>query len=284
MAEVVTRSAPQVGAQSYVEWGAIIAGAFAALALSIVLLSFGAAIGLTSVSPYASENALKAVGIGSAFWLLLVTIWSFGLGGYLAGRMRHRWSDASATETRFRDCAHGLLAWSLAIVIAAILATSGLSALGRGLASASSASSSADQITATTDLLFRPSNATAAQPQANAAAPQSQSTEARAEASRLLTRSALTGGVSDADKTYLARLIASHTGLSQADAEQRVTTTLDEMKSAIDRARRIGILASFLAASILLIGAVTAWWAASVGGKHRDEGTVWQGFSVITRF
>jgi hypothetical protein len=72
--------------------------------------------------------------------------------------------------------------------------------------------------------------------------------------------------------------------LSQAEAEQRVTTTLDEMKSAIDRARRIGILASFLAASILLIGAVTAWWAASVGGKHRDEGTVWQGFSVITRF
>jgi hypothetical protein len=282
MAEVVTRSAPQVGAQSYVEWGAVVAGAFAALALSIVLLSFGAAIGLASVSPYSSENALKAVGIGSAFWLLLVTIWSFGLGGYLAGRMRHRWNDAEATEMRFRDCAHGLLAWSLAIIIATVLATSGLSALGRGLVS-SSASSSADQIAATTDLLFRPPSAADAQPQANAGAP-AQSSEAREETKRLLTRSALTGGVSDADKTYLAQLIASHTGLSQAAAEQRVDKTLDDMKSAIDRARRIGILAGFLGAAILLIGAVTAWWAASVGGQHRDEGTVWHGFTVIKRF
>jgi hypothetical protein len=183
---------------------------------------------------------------------------------------------------RFRDCAHGLLAWSLAIIIAAILATSGLSALSRGLV-ASSAGSSADQIAATTDLLFRPAGAAAAQPQANAGAP-AQSTEAREETKRLLTRSALTGGVSDADKTYLAQLIASHTGLSQADAEQRVNKTLDDMKSAIDRARRIGILAGFLGAAILLIGAVTAWWAASVGGQHRDEGTVWQGFTVIKRF
>jgi hypothetical protein len=282
MADVVTRSASQVGAQSYVEWGAIVAGAFAALAVSIVLLSFGAAIGLASVSPYSSENALKAVGIGSAFWLLLVTIWSFGLGGYLAGRMRHRWNDADAAEMRFRDCAHGLLAWSLAIIIAAILATSGLSALGRGLV-ASTTSSSTDQIAATTDLLFRPASATAVQPQANAAAP-AQSAEARQETKRLLTRSALTGGVSDADRTYLAQLIASHIGLSQADAEQRVNKTLDEMKSAIDRARRIGILAGFLGAAILLIGAVTAWWAASVGGQHRDEGTVWHGFTVIKRF
>ena len=104
MAEIVTRSTPQVGAQSYVEWGAVFAGATVALAVSLVLLSFGAAIGLSSVSPWTTTTTgLKAVGVGAAFWMLLVTIWSFALGGYLAGRMRHRWSDATLPEMKFRD-------------------------------------------------------------------------------------------------------------------------------------------------------------------------------------
>ena len=36
MAEIVTRSTPQVGVQSYVEWGAVFAGASVALAVSLV--------------------------------------------------------------------------------------------------------------------------------------------------------------------------------------------------------------------------------------------------------
>ena len=104
MVEVVTRSAPQVGVQSYVEWGAVIGGTVAALAVSLVLLAFGAAIGLSSVSPWTTTaTGLKAVGVGTTFWFLLVTLWSFALGGYLAARLRHRWSDATPAEVRFRD-------------------------------------------------------------------------------------------------------------------------------------------------------------------------------------
>ena len=109
------------------------------------LLTFGAAIGLSSVSPYTTTTTgLKAVGVGAAFWMLLVTIWSFALGGYLAGRMRHRWSDATAPEIRFRDYAHGLLVWAVAIIGAAALASAGVSAdrqklSGRQIGSAASA-------------------------------------------------------------------------------------------------------------------------------------------------
>jgi hypothetical protein len=68
------------------------------------------------------------------------------------------------------------------------------------------------------------------------------------------------------------------------DAEKRVTEALDQMKAAADRARKIGIVLGFLTASILLIGGVSAWWAANVGGKHREEGTVWHGLSEIKGF
>ena len=103
MADIETRAPPQVGSQSYVEWGAVVGGAVAALATGLVLLNFGAAIGLASVSPFTSTaTGLKAVGIGAAFWFLLVTVWSFALGGYLAGRLRHRWNDATPNEVEFR--------------------------------------------------------------------------------------------------------------------------------------------------------------------------------------
>ena len=78
--------------------------------------------------------------------------------------------------------------------------------------------------------------------------------------------------------------LPARTGLSQVDAEKRVTETLDPLKAAADRARKLGIVLGFLTASILLIGAVSAWWGASVGGRHREEGTVWHGFSEIKQF
>jgi hypothetical protein len=218
---------------------------------------------------------LKAVGVGSAFWFLLVTLWSFALGGYLAGRLRHRWGEGVASEMRFRDSAHGLLVWALAVVLAAVFAASGVAAVGRGLgAAAGSATAAADQVTATTDLLFRSSNAN----------PSPQTADARSEVTRLLLRSAGRGEVSAADRTYLAQLIAARTGITQADAEKRVTETLDQLKAAADRARKIGIVLAFLTASILLIGGATAWWAAAVGGRHREEGTLWHGFSEIKGF
>ena len=186
MADIKSVTSPQVGAQSYVEWGAVVGGAVAALATGLVLLNFGAAIGLASVSPFTSSaGGLKAVGIGAAFWFLLVTVWSFALGGYLAGRyLRHRWNDATPNEVETRDSAHGLLVWSLAVLVGAVLTTSGLAAASKGLASAAgSLTSTSDPITVTADLLLR----------ADKPVQQVGAYEVRAEISRLLARSIQVG-------------------------------------------------------------------------------------------
>jgi hypothetical protein len=267
---------PQIGVQSYVEWGAVIGGSVAALATGLVLLNFGAAIGLASVSPFTSTTTgLKAVGVGAAFWFLLVTVWSFALGGYLAGRLRHRWNDASANEVEFRDSAHGLLVWSLAVLVGAVLATSGLTAASKGLAgTAGSLTSTSDPIIATSDLLLRTEKPVQ----------QVGAYEVRAEIARLLARSIQAGEVTPPDRTYLAQVVAARTGIPQADAEKRVDEAVDSLKTAVDRARRIAVILGFLTASILLIGGATAWWAAALGGSHRDSNKIWHGFTRVERF
>ena len=58
----------------------------------------------------------------AAAWSLIVTIGSFMLGGYIAGRMRSSWAEGGADEVAFRDGMHGFLVWSLGIVAGALLA------------------------------------------------------------------------------------------------------------------------------------------------------------------
>src|SRR5690348_14824039 len=109
---------------SDVHWSAVIAGAIAAAALSVVLLAFGTGIGLavSSVSPTWRDMSF-ALWFLSGLYLVFVSLISFGFGGYVAGRMRAHIDAVAATdETEFRDGMHGLLSRALAVVIAAALA------------------------------------------------------------------------------------------------------------------------------------------------------------------
>src|SRR5688572_6913471 len=109
-------------AGSYVEWGAVIAGALAASAISFVLLTAGASIGLSLISPYAGESYSKTAASVAVFWSIAVPILSFLVGGYIAGRMRSAWESATSDEVQFRDGMHGLLVWALSIVAGGLLA------------------------------------------------------------------------------------------------------------------------------------------------------------------
>lgn len=127
-----------------VSWPAILAGAAAAAALSLVLLVLGAGLGLASVSPWSigawrdaassGEGTTPAVLGGAAVaWLIATSIAASALGGYLAGRLRARWS-VSPDEAWFRDTAHGLVAWSVAtLVTAATLTTAVGGIVGTGV-------------------------------------------------------------------------------------------------------------------------------------------------------
>src|ERR1700675_4143682 len=83
--------------RSAVSWGAILGGAVAAAALSLILLALGSGLGLSSISPWAYEGAsATTLGISTIVWLLVMAALASGLGGYLAGRLRVKWSDVDA--------------------------------------------------------------------------------------------------------------------------------------------------------------------------------------------
>ena len=110
-------------ASAYLNWSSILAGAIVAAALSFVLISFGSAIGLAVASPSSSwRDTSSALVLLGGLWLLLTSMASFGLGGYLAGRLRPSWSSSVSHEVEFRDGVHGLLVWGFAIIIGALLA------------------------------------------------------------------------------------------------------------------------------------------------------------------
>ena len=73
------------------------------------------------------------------------------------------------------------------------------------------------------------------------------------------------------DRSYVAQLVARRTGLSQADAEKRVSDVTAQIKSDLDAARKATLqLALWLTAS-LFMGAFAASIAAAEAGAFRDR-------------
>lgn len=284
---------PVESPESAVSWGAIIAGAVTAAALTIVLMFLGSGLGLTMVSPWASQSAgATTFAVSAAIWMIVMQWLSSALGGYMTGRLRTRWVGVHTDETFFRDTAHGLLAWALATLLVAFIASSSLtSAVGTGVQAASNvasgaamgasagAASTADEgatDSATSyfvDNLFRPNDPT------RLAAPGAEGdAAAAAQASRILIASAAAGEMSPADRSYLGALVSARTGLSQADATARVDAVLTQVEQgktraqeAADTARKAGIAFALMAALSLVIGAFIASAAAALGGRLRDE-------------
>src|SRR5271156_5948382 len=109
-----------VDAQSGVSWAAIAAGAVATAALTLLLVAFGAGLGLSAVSPW-SDSGISAstFKVSTGIYLIVVGVMSSAVGGYLAGRLRTKWVGVHSNEVFFRDTAHGFLAWAFATLISA---------------------------------------------------------------------------------------------------------------------------------------------------------------------
>src|SRR4051794_30134913 len=154
-------STAPAGAASFVEWGAVIAGAFLAAAISFVLLTFGAAIGLSAVSPWPNSGAsAKVIASLAVFWAMAQQIGSIMVGGYVAGRMRSRWHEPGH-EAEFRDGLHGALVWAVAVLLSALLVfmTAGVAAsTGADIAgkAVGSVASSSDPMDAVLDTMLGP--------------------------------------------------------------------------------------------------------------------------------
>lgn len=294
---------------SAVSWGAIAAGAAAGAALSLILLILGVGLGLSSVSPWSFEG-ISAVnfGVSTILWLTLTQLLSSAMGGYLAGRLRTKWTDTHTDEVYFRDTAHGFLAWAVASLTTAVLLTSvigailsgsiqaGGSVLGgvantakvaAGGIAASEPRSSVDRepMAYFVDSLFRRNvSAEAASPTGSPVpAEASERTMANegSEVGRIFMNASRSEPLPPADIQYVGLLVAQRTGLSQQEAEKRVTDLYARAqaklhnaevaaKDAADKARKASAYAALWMFVSLLIGAFIASLAATYGGRQRD--------------
>lgn len=102
----------------------------------------------------------------------------------------------------------------------------------------------------------------------------------REEIGRIFRR-AIDGDLSPEDKGYVAQVVARETGLTQAQAEERVNQVIDRAKAAraeaeqtareaAEVARQAGMYAALWGAIAMLAGAFAAALAATWGGRARD--------------
>jgi hypothetical protein len=255
-------------APRFLQWSPIVLGAFAATALSSVLLTFAVTIGLgvTSTAP-TWRDASAALAILSGLYLIIQAVLSFGLGGYIAGHARIPTGTAAAEETEHVDGAHGLGSWALAVVMGAILATwIGAATVGRTspVRGPVQASAAEPLLSYELDRLFR----------AGRRAPNVDLSAERAEAGRILLTTSSHSGMNGDDRTYLIQQVGALTGLAAADAERRVDGVISSATTAIARSRRSTVILAFSVATAILLGAVAAWAAACAGGRHRDGETL----------
>ncbi len=287
-----TSLAPAESACSAVSWGAVIAGAFIAAAVSAMLLTAGAGLGFLSVSPWRAEGVTaSSLAAGSIICLLLTQIIAYGAAGYVTGRLRTRWTDAISDEIYFRDTAHGFLVWALSAVLGLALLGPTMSSVVLGTANAGAALTSVGVSAATAvagrtaqanadelsldyfaDALLRPDDPSRAVWQGNA----------REEVARVLARSVVQGEFSEPDRSYLVKLIAKRAEVGEATAQQRLTEFSDQAervarraeqkaRAAADVARKAAAGFSLWAFASLLIGAFVASYAATIGGRARDR-------------
>jgi hypothetical protein len=254
---------------SGVSWPAVTAGAVVSCALTLVLLAFGIGLGLSVVSPWSGAGVSGTTfKIGTGLYLIVIAMLSSSIGGYIAGRLRTRWTGVHSDEVYFRDTAHGFIAWALASVLGAVLLASPASSLIGGAASgvtqaATSAASQSGPMDGYVDTLLR-ADTPAAASAGNAQDP-------RGEMTRLFTSSFRNGGeLKPADRAYVSKVVAARTGLSQADADKRVNDVVTQVKSDTDAARKATAQLAFWLVASLLIGAFCASLAATEGGGLRD--------------
>ena len=308
------------GQASAVSWGAVLAGAAAAAALSLILLILGVGLGLSSVSPWAAAGISAATfGVSTIVWLAFTQVVAAGAGGYLAGRLRTRWAGVQADEVYFRDTAHGFLAWTVATLVTAALLTSAIASIVSGGVQAGAAvaggagaaggaalaglrsgppdDGGANPLRYAVDAMLRAAPVNAANAASAVSAPAAgggggagnePATQAvggnpspAAEMLRILLNTPRGAALSADDLRYAGQLVAQRTGLSQQEAEKRVSDAFTKVQTqlreaeatardAADKARKASAYAALWLFVSLLAGAFVASLAATFGGRRRD--------------
>lgn len=262
-------AAGALSAQPYIDWRAVIAGAVLAAGVSFTLLAFASGIGLAAASTAPTwRDSTPWLWLLSGIFLVFVALCAFGVGGYVAGRMRMATRVAATPETAFRDGMHGLVMWGLAILITAVLGLVGAAIAVKpavpsgGTAGPASSVASENILASELDALFRSYR--------YGPAPDN----LRAEAGRILLKSSSHKGVPPEDRSYLSNIVALRAGVNNAEADDRVNRIIGQSKDELHRARAAAVMEAFLIAVALLLGAAVSWFSAEEGGRDRELGRI----------
>ncbi|MCW5626161.1 MAG: hypothetical protein KIT73_15715 [Burkholderiales bacterium] len=262
---------------SAVSWSAVLAGATAIAALSLILLMLGVGLGLSSVSPWARHGiSATAFGLSTILWLGFTQLAASGMGGYLAGRLRTRWTGVHHDETFFRDTAHGFLAWAIASLVTAVFLGSAIgSILGSGVQAGAAAiggaattvptvaaaaagamatngngngdGSTADPTAYFVDSLFRGESSTASAStgvRPDGASDDRAASPPIAEVTRIFAANVGKSTLPPQDVEHIGHLIARHTGMSEQEATERVNDTYVALYSTVRKAQAAATVAA----------------------------------------
>jgi len=247
VASAATVHMPVVEKPRYLEWGPVVGGAVGAAAISLLLLTFGTAVGLSVTSPWPDRGtSLTAAAWVVVWWTVIVQIGSFAAGAYLAGRMRSQWGDSATEEGQFRDSTHGFMVWALGVLIGATVlaltsgsvlrtATQSASVVAAGAASGTAANPGSSGTAPTdyaVDLLLRPTPRAASTSVAEPS--RADDTMLRTEAGRIFAASIKNREFSPRDRDYLTQVVMTRTGLPEAEAQQRVDAAMNEARDLED--------------------------------------------------
>jgi hypothetical protein len=261
--------APNEAHSSGVSWSAVIGGAFVSAALGLILLTLGTGLGFSSVSPWSNAGAsVSTITTAAILWLIFTQIMASAMGGYLAGRLRTKWTQVHTDEVYFRDTAHGFLVWALGLVItASVLVSAATTFAGERVRSGATSSAAAGSEATTdpnayfVDVLLR----------SNAETPDRNDATERGMVQRTFDRALRQRDMSAADKTYLAQVVAARTGMNESDAEKRVSNVFDQAQGSADKVRSAIARFSLWLFVALLCGAFCASYAGTIGGRQRDH-------------
>lgn len=245
---------------SYLDWPAIFAGTVVAVAIGLLLTTFGAALGLASITLDGSDQSSTMELVLTAIWMVLTLIAAYLAGGYVAGRMRRRVEASTVDEVTTRDGINGLVVWGLGSVLTAMLLssvvgfaanTAGNVAAGAGQAAgavvqaagtavggvasgAANVAGAAIPDAAKDDPTEYLSNQLLRPQQVDPAA--ADPAELAQQTASIIANVYRTGEVSDEDRAYLASAVAARTDLTRTEAQARVDQIITEAQDARQQA------------------------------------------------
>ena len=233
-------------------WGAAIAGAVIATAVTFFLVTLGSGIGL-ALLPRPGASGWTGFLTAGAIYFFAAQAFGFVVGAHVTGRLIGPAAE-NTKEEEFRAGAHGLAVWALAIV-----AGLGILALtaGAGMRAANEAQTAPTSYWA--DILLIPSGP-GVPPNI---------TNDKQEAARILTLDLANAGNSGSNRDELTRLVMQDAGL-HAGARERVDAIEAQMRADADAARKAASIVTLWTALALLFGAVVSV-AAAISARWEDD-------------